>query len=144
MDTDTEVSFTVERLTHSRSESSTHDVIMHDCNRHRENGYKDKTWEHRISKEQLDNFKNKRDNDRNRKQNLVNNIFPQLADARDTYIKQEQDETRRQLQDMLNSNNFKDVGVNSEDSMDEEVDNQYQEIIKEQVDEGDTTLLTRD
>lgn len=62
---------------------------MHDCNRHRDNGLKDVTWKHRVQDDVIEAFQKYREADRDRKQNLVNHIFPQLAEARDQYIKQE-------------------------------------------------------
>ena len=59
---------------------------MHDCNRHRENGYKDKTWVDRIPDEFIDEFKNRREKDLDRSANLVNNRFPSLQEARDQYL----------------------------------------------------------
>ena len=59
---------------------------MHDCNRHRTHGYKDKTWDHRIPDEFIDEFQNRRLNDLNRQQNIVNKRFPSLAEARDLYL----------------------------------------------------------
>ena len=37
-------------------ESSIHNNIMHDCNRHRKNGYRDKTWDDNIKHESIENF----------------------------------------------------------------------------------------
>ena len=37
-------------------ESAIHNNIMHDCNRHRKHGYKDKTWLARIPDEFMDEF----------------------------------------------------------------------------------------
>ena len=62
---------------------------MIDCNRHRPNGYKDKTWVDRIPDEFIDEFKNRRDFDIDRSQNLVNQRFPQLQEARDMYLTHE-------------------------------------------------------
>ena len=59
---------------------------MHDCNRHRKNGFKDKTWVKRIPSEFVEEFQNRRENDLDRAQNIVNNRFPSLAEARDQYL----------------------------------------------------------
>lgn len=40
---------------------------MHDCNRHRNNGYRDKTWVHRIPEEAIETFQYHRETDRDRK-----------------------------------------------------------------------------
>ena len=56
---------------------------MHDCNRHRPNGYKDKTWEARVKDDTIYQFAALREQDRDRRQNKVNSRFPSLADARD-------------------------------------------------------------
>jgi len=64
-------------------ESSIHNNITIDCNRHRENGMKDKTWVPRITDSTTELFHEQRENDRNRKQNLINSRFPSLAEARD-------------------------------------------------------------
>jgi len=37
-------------------ESSIHNNLMHDCNRHRENGYMDVTWSSRIPEEFIEEF----------------------------------------------------------------------------------------
>lgn len=37
-------------------ESSIHNNVMHDCNRHRKHGYMDKTWLMRIPDEFIDEF----------------------------------------------------------------------------------------
>jgi hypothetical protein len=59
---------------------------VHDCNRHRKNGYKDKTWVERIPNDFIDEFAKRRDKDLDRQQNIVNNRFPSLSDARDQYL----------------------------------------------------------
>jgi len=53
-------------------ESSIHNEITHDCNRHRKHGYKDRTYEQRIPNEFIYEFDNRRKNDLNRNQNIVN------------------------------------------------------------------------
>lgn len=47
-------------------ESSIHNDVMHDCNRHRENGYKDQTYLSRIPDEFVDEFAARRNADLNR------------------------------------------------------------------------------
>ncbi len=66
---------------------------MLDCNRHRPNGYKDKTWQDRIPSKAVDDFLRFRNTDLNRQQNLINKRFPQLAEARDQYLSNEQEQT---------------------------------------------------
>jgi len=56
---------------------------MIDCNRHRPNGLRDKTWQHRVSEEAIETYQSQRELDRDRKQNLINSRFPSLAEARD-------------------------------------------------------------
>ena len=73
----TEVSI-FNQLTQSLLESSIHNEIMHDCNRHRKHGYKDKTFVERIPDEFIEEFKNRRDQDIDRSVNMVNNRFPSL------------------------------------------------------------------
>jgi hypothetical protein len=41
-------------------ESSIHNNLMHDCNRHRENGYMDVTWATRIPEEFIEEFQKRR------------------------------------------------------------------------------------
>lgn len=59
---------------------------MHDCNRHRKHGYKDKTWVDRIPVDFVEEFARRREQDLDRQQNIVNNRFPSLAEARDQYL----------------------------------------------------------
>ena len=59
---------------------------MLDCNRHRTNGYRDKTWVHRVSDQNLETFHEQREADRDRSQNIINQRFPSLAEARDQYM----------------------------------------------------------
>jgi len=59
---------------------------MHDCNRHRPNGYKDRTWEARVKDDTISQFNALREQDRDRRQNKVNSRFPSLAEARDQYL----------------------------------------------------------
>ena len=40
----------------SIKESSIHNNLMHDCNRHRENGYMDVTWASKIPEEFIEEF----------------------------------------------------------------------------------------
>ena len=49
------------------SESSIHNNIMHDCNRHRKNGYKDNTFKAKIVDQTLDHYNAHRDADRDRR-----------------------------------------------------------------------------
>lgn len=63
---------------------------MHDCNRHRNNGYRDHTHEARIHKDVVHDFGVKRSLDQERGQMLTNKRFPQLAEARDLFLKQAQ------------------------------------------------------
>jgi hypothetical protein len=52
---------------------------MHDCNRLRENGYRDKTWIDRIPYEFVDDFIKNRNYDlKDRDANSVNRRFPSL------------------------------------------------------------------
>jgi len=64
---------------------------MHDCNRHRDNGYRDVTWKHKIEDDHMLLFKKKRDEDLDRQQHLLNMRFPTMADARDQYIEKEKE-----------------------------------------------------
>jgi hypothetical protein len=66
------------QLIQSLIESSIHNEIMHDCNRHRKHGYRDKTFVERIPDEFVEEFKNRRDLDIDRSTNMVNNRFPSL------------------------------------------------------------------
>lgn len=63
---------------------------MHDCNRHRKDGYKDVTWADRIPAQVIDEFGRRRTVDYNRDINMVNKRFPSLAEARDQYLRQSQ------------------------------------------------------
>ena len=60
---------------------------MHDCNRHRPNGFRDKTWDDNIKHQSIEAFSTQRSIDQDRSQNLTNHRFPQLAEARDLYLK---------------------------------------------------------
>ena len=71
-------------------ESSVHNNIMHECNRHRKNGYRDHTHEPRIHNDIVHDFGVKRSIDQERGQLLTNKRFPQLAEARDIFLKQAQ------------------------------------------------------
>ena len=62
---------------------------MHDCNRLRDNGYKDKTWVDRVPENAIREFDEMRQIDEDRKQNVVNSRFPSLQEARDMYLKAE-------------------------------------------------------
>ena len=48
------------------TESTIHNNIMNDCNRHRKNGYKDNTFRAKIRDQTLDHFNAHRDADRDR------------------------------------------------------------------------------
>ena len=78
-------------IPYSSAESSIHNNIMHDCNRHRENGYRDKTWDQRIKDEMIEEYSRMRHKDTNRKQNILHSRFPSLAEAKDQYISSETD-----------------------------------------------------
>ena len=71
-------------------ESSVHNNIMHDCNRHRKNGYRDHTHDSRINQRTVHEFGLKRTIDQERAQLITNKRFPQLAEARDLFLKQAQ------------------------------------------------------
>lgn len=60
---------------------------MHDCNRHRPNGYKDVTYGAQIGVEVIEDFANKRSKDYDRSQNVIHKRFPSLSEARDAYIR---------------------------------------------------------
>lgn len=63
---------------------------MHDCNRHRDNKFRNRPFFKldRVHESYIDEFAKRRQLDQDRKQNMVNNRFPSLADARDQYVKQ--------------------------------------------------------
>ena len=112
---------------------------MLDCNRHRKNGYKDKTWVDRIPTDFVEEFARRRDKDLDRQQNIVNNRFPSLAEARDQYLdgqiggKMEDEYENNGLISASDSNNIDATGRTLEPE-DENVLAQY----------VDSALLTRE
>ena len=71
-------------------ESSVHNTVMHDCNRHRDGRFRNQEFFKidRVHESYVGEFAKRRRLDQDRKQNMVNNRFPSLADARDQYLKQ--------------------------------------------------------
>ena len=70
-------------------ESSVHNNIMHDVNRHRGTRFQNKPFfkVERVHESFISEFGKRRMIDQDRKQNLINNRFPSLAEARDQYLK---------------------------------------------------------
>ena len=66
-------------------ESTVHDLVTIDCNRHREGKFQNKKFiaVDRVHDTFIEEFGNRRKVDQNRKQNLINKRFPSLAEARD-------------------------------------------------------------
>jgi hypothetical protein len=50
---------------------------------------RDSTWGYKVKDDMVEIFHKNRENDRDRQQNVINHIFPQLSEARDQYIKAE-------------------------------------------------------
>ena len=63
---------------------------MHDVYRHRENRFRNKPFfkVDRVHESFINEFGKRRNFEQDRKQNIINNRFPSLAEARDQYLKQ--------------------------------------------------------
>ena len=70
-------------------ESSIHNSVMNDVNRHRENRFRNRQFfkVDRVHESFITEFGKRRTADQDRKQHLINNRFPSLAEARDQYLK---------------------------------------------------------
>lgn len=71
-------------------ESSVHNNILYDVARHRDKRFRNKEFFHidRVHVGYVEEFGKRRLVDQDRRQNLINNRFPSLAEARDQYLRQ--------------------------------------------------------